>query len=84
MFDTEEKFILVCVLIGIPLIIVAAFYCNSLTNSLIKEQHRLDGIECEKRGGIQLDRTYSYGKNSTGHMYTCVKKEMVIEYEFEH
>lgn len=80
MFSTEEKLILSVTVIGLTLLIGFAFYCASVS----EEQHRLDAIACDLRGGIQLDRTYSYGKNSTGHMYTCVKKEMVIEYEFEH
>lgn len=80
MFDTEEKFILSVTVIGLTLLIGFAFYYATVS----EEQHRVDSINCERRGGIQLDRTYSYGKNSTGHMYTCVKKEMVIENDFEH
>lgn len=74
MFSNTEKFILACVLIGIPLIIGAAFYCDSLT----KEQHRLDAIKCENRGGVQLDRTYTSGK-STGHIYTCVRSDIIVD-----
>ena len=33
---------------------------------------------CESKGGIYLDRTYQSGKY-TGHYYTCVKKDSIIE-----
>lgn len=37
-----------------------------------QESHR-----CEAAGGVYLDRTYRYGKNNTGHLYTCVDKSVV-------
>lgn len=38
---------------------------------------------CEQRGGILLQRTYQSGK-TTSSLYTCIKKEVVIDYDIEH
>lgn len=40
---------------------------------------RMQGA-CEQRGGVLLQRTYQTGKYSNS-LYTCIKKEVVIDYE---
>ena len=35
-------------------------------------------VECEKIGGILLDRTYPVGR-SQGHAYTCVREEVILK-----
>lgn len=56
------------------LVIGAAIYCDIVN----RNQHDLDRVDCEKRGGVQLDRTYTAGKNSTGHLYTCIRADVIL------
>lgn len=52
-----------------------AFDCNSKYYAKVEQ----DNTKCEAAGGVYLDRTYSYGKNNTGHLYTCVSREIIIK-----
>lgn len=62
-------------ILGAAVIIIGfAVYYDYKNNN-----HEVYQAECEAKGGIYLHRTYTMGKNMTGHKYTCVKKEMVIE-----
>jgi hypothetical protein len=60
-----------------------AYNCN--TKFFEEVEHWRE--QCESHGGLLLDRTYTVGAGktrTTEHKFTCVKKEMVIEYDFEH
>ena len=75
MFELSEKLILGSVLFGLVVIIGTAIYFDSGR----QEQVRQESIRCAEAGGVYLDRTYSYGKNNTGHLYTCVWKDFIIK-----
>ena len=74
-FRPLEIIIVGVVLIGLVSIFVWANNCSNEYYKKVKE----DAAKCEAAGGVYLDRTYSYGKNSTGHLYTCVWKDLIIK-----
>ncbi len=61
------------------LFLVALFAWILDHNSKYYAKVEQDNTKCEAAGGVYLDRTYSYGKNSTGHLYTCVDKSIIIK-----
>ena len=75
MYRLADKIMIAVVVIGLSGLIGVAFYCDGVT----KEKVTVDAAKCDAAGGVYLDRTYSYGKNSTGHLYTCVWKDLIIK-----
>jgi hypothetical protein len=54
--------------------------CTLIIIDVINGNNRVElwRQNCENKNGILLDRTYQYGK-TTGHQYTCVKSNVIIE-----
>jgi len=69
----DDKFLFV--LVGFCVIVIgfAVYYDVKNNNQELFQQ------QCEDKGGVYLHRTYTMGKNATGHKYTCVRKEAVID-----
>jgi len=75
MTPKAESLMVGSLLFGLIVFIGIAIYLDSGR----QEQVSQESIRCAEAGGVYLDRTYSYGKNNTGHLYTCVDKKMVIQ-----
>lgn len=66
--------------IGATILFLVALFAWVLDyNSKYSAKVEQDKARCEAAGGVYLDRTYSYGKNNTGHLYTCVDKSIIIK-----
>lgn len=76
---TVESFIMTAVMI---IIVVAGTFAMLMVYSQ-ESKIPLMQTACEQRGGILLQRTYQSGKY-TNSLYTCVKKDVVIDYDIEH
>ena len=76
MIDEKDPFIYLIAAI-FALIIMILIECVIIRQNAII---RSDREECQNKGGVYLDRTYyDNGTESNRHIYTCVKKEMIIE-----
>ena len=79
MIDEKDPFIylIAAIFALIIMILIEVVIINSSRQNAII---RSDREECQNKGGVYLDRTYyDNGAVSNRHIYTCVKKEMIIE-----
>jgi hypothetical protein len=75
MFEPTEKLILGSVFFGLVVLIGGAIWLDSGH----REQVNQESIRCAEAGGVYLERTYTVGKNQTGHLYTCVSRDVIIK-----
>lgn len=73
---TADKIILGSIMFGMVMFIGVALYCSLIQSDKVSGWQ----AACEQRGGILLQRTYQSGKY-TNSLYTCIKKDVVIDYE---
>lgn len=74
--DDDFKKLMVMVIIGY--IGVVLFVCGLAYyfDSKVDESRQV----CESKGGVLLDHTVQSGK-ATNHYYTCVKKDIIIDWK---
>lgn len=72
--ETMSDGLILSTIAVIFIILLAIAVAVSIDSS---KKTEIRSAECEKVGGVLLDRTYNYGKNQTGHNYTCIDKRVV-------
>lgn len=75
MFEPSDKLIFGSLIFGLVVLIGGAVWLDSCQ----REQVNRESIRCAEAGGVYLERTYTVGKNQTGHIYTCVAREVIIK-----